>query len=108
MGGLVAGRVVAGGLGGLPRRKPTLRKRKEDILQHFRRAAVSAAFLSSSSQQPFSAALLSSSLIVSKGSCFQNESRSGRSRTCPFVTLGARPAPPNDAAHVALTLVTFA
>ena len=44
--------------------KPTLRKRKEEILkeeQHFRRAAVSAAFLSSSSQQPFSAALLSSS-----------------------------------------------
>ena len=47
-------------------------------------------------------------IIASRGSCFQNESRRGSSRTCPFVTLGARPAPPNDAAPVVLTLVIFA
>ena len=45
--------------------------------------------------------------IVNKGSCFQNESPSGRSRTCPFVIRGARSAPPNDVGDGVLTDVTL-
>ena len=46
--------------------------------------------------------MITSATIVNKGSCFQNESPSGRSRTCPFVILGARSAP-NDVAHANVT-----
>ena len=45
--------------------------------------------------------------IVNRGYCFLNVFRSGRRRSCPFATYGARSAPLNDALGV-LIYITYA
>ena len=46
--------------------------------------------------------------IVNRGYCFLNVFRSGRRRTYPFATYGARSALLNDAAHGVLINTTYA
>ena len=46
--------------------------------------------------------------IVNRGYCFLNVFRSGRRRSCPFATYGARSALLNDAALGVLINITYA